>query len=336
MESNPSIVGQVSRSELSSRRILALVRTAIGGSVLVFLYYWGNLDFKALMPLGHAPWTVVLAGMLVLSTLPLLTLRWAIVLRALDVPIALIPLFQITCISTFVSQLLFGPTSADAIRVLYAWRILHRGGGRIAISIVVDRAVGLLALLVLATSLMALRWQRVEQVPELMVLALSLMACVGAGIAAGAVLLMAASLFSWTSPKLQRYHRVRRFLGRVQGVLEAFRRRPMAVGAILVLSLTIQGLTVLAFVIIARSLHIGLVSLLDVSIAAPLAMLANVLPFTPGGLGVGEAAFDQLCRWFAPASGMAAYASIFFAFRAVSMIVMLIPGPISFASHRSG
>jgi hypothetical protein len=30
-------------------------------------------------------------------------------------------------------------------------------------------------------------------------------------------------------------------------------------------------------------------------VAAPLAMIANALPLTPGGLGVGEVAFDQVC-----------------------------------------
>ncbi len=64
-------------------------------------------------------------------------------------------------------------------------------------------------------------------------------------------------------------------------------------------------------------------------------MVANILPFTPGGLGVGEAAFELICRWLAPSIISAPYASIFFAFRAVSM-VMLIPGAIAFAMHRQG
>jgi hypothetical protein len=52
--------------------------------------------------------------------------------------------------------------------------------------------------------------------------------------------------------------------------------------------------------ILGETMHIGNISLLDISIAAPLALVANVLPFTPGGLGIGEAAFDQICRWLVP------------------------------------
>src|SRR5208282_678966 len=98
-------------------------------------------------------------------------------------------------------------------------------------------------------------------------------------------------------------------------------------------SLIIQGFTLLAFVIIAHNLRVGSATLVDVSFAAPLAMVVNFLPVTPGGLGVGEAAFNQICDWLAPSAGIAPYASIFFAFRAVSMVI-LIPGSISFLVHR--
>ena len=334
MESNPSTVMQNSSSRLSSRRIWGCVRILIGIAVLVVLYNFGNLDFEALVPLSRAPWTVVAAGALVFMTLPLMTLRWAILLRALDIAIPIFPLFRIICISAFVSQVLFGPTSADAVRGIYAWRVLHRGAGRVAISILVDRVVGLFALIFLAVALVTLRWERVRAVPELTVLTLSLVACAVVVLVSGAVLLAAPSLLLWNPLVLHPHHRISRFLNQVQDVLMAFRHRPAAICAIVLLSLMIQSSTVIAFVIIARSLRIGGLSLLDVSVAAPLAIVANILPFTPGGLGVGEAAFDQLCRWLAPASVMAPYASIFFAFRAVSLVT-LIPGPILLVVDRN-
>lgn len=334
MESNPSAVARDVRSNPSSRGIWGIARILIGVAVLVALYYSGNLDFKALAALSRAPWTVVASGALVLVTLPLLTLRWAILLRALDIAIPFVPLFRIICISTFASQVLFGPSSADAVRGIYAWRILRRGAGRVAISILVDRVVGLFALIILATAFVTLGWDRLREVPQLRLLALSLVACVIVGIVLGAVLLAAPSLLSWNSPALHRHHRVKRFLNQIRDVLTAFRRRPTAVSLVLLLSLMIQSSTLLAFSIIARSLHIGDLSLFDIAVAAPLAMVANILPFTPGGLGVGEAAFDQLCRWLAPVPGLTPYASIFFTFRAISMVT-LIPGPISFVAHRS-
>jgi len=97
----------------------------------------------------------------------------------------------------------------------------------------------------------------------------------------------------------------------------------------------IHAFTIAGFLFITRSLQIGDITLLDVAVAAPLAMVANILPFTPGGLGIGETAFALICRWLAPSIISAPYAGIFFAFRAVSM-VMLIPGAVALATHRHG
>jgi uncharacterized membrane protein YbhN (UPF0104 family) len=261
-------------------------------------------------------------------------LRWAILLRILDIGIPFVPVFHIQCISTFFNQLLFGPTSGDAIRGIYAWRLLRRGGGRIAISVVVDRAVGLLGLLVLAFLLMTLRWHRVAEVPQLMWLGWSTAAGLAAGFAACLAMLVAPDLLSRLEVLVQGYPRLRRILARARDMFVALRARPAALAGIFGLALLGQCLTLLAFVMIADSLHVGSLSSRDYAVAAPLALVVNTLPFTPGGLGVGEAAFDHLCRWLEPVPSIAPYATIFFAFRIVSTLTLLL-GLVSFVIHRS-
>jgi glycosyltransferase 2 family protein len=68
--------------------------------------------------------------------------------------------------------------------------------------------------------------------------------------------------------------------------------------------------------------------------AVPLTSMVNALPLTPRGIGVGEAAFDQICPWLEPTLSGAAYSSIFFAFRVVSSLTC-IPGLISLAVYRN-
>jgi glycosyltransferase 2 family protein len=318
----------------TTRRVWALTRLVIGVAVLAALFHFGNLDLSALVPLGRAPWTIAAAAALILLTLPLANLRWSIVLRALGIALPFTSLLRITCISTLVGQVLLGPTSGDAVRGIYAWRMVRVGGGRIAVSILVDRAIGMLGLLILTAGMVRLRWERIQTVPELTVLALSLLACLLAAVIAGTVLLAAPSLLPASSERLRKYPRISRFVAKVHDILIAFRRKPAVLIITLCLSIVIQGCTLLAFLAIATSLHIGSVTTLDVAVAAPLAMLANILPFTPGGLGVGEAAFDQLCRWLSSTATAAPYASIFFAFRAVSLVT-LVPGLLAFVTHRN-
>jgi uncharacterized protein (TIRG00374 family) len=334
MESNPLALASTSKSP-TTRGLRPPTRLAIGIGVLGALYYFGYLDLKALGPLAHAPWTIAASAGLLLVTLPIAAWRWAIVLRALAVTVPLVPLLRIIFISTFVSQVSFGPGGADAVRGIYLWRLLRRAGGRIAVSVLVDRASGLCSLIALTASTMLLRWERVSEVAELRLLSLSLLVCLAGALLAGAVLLMAPSLLPLNWPRLQQHQRIKHRLGQIHDLLLAFRKSPGALAGSVCLSLVIHALTIISFLFIADSLQIGNVTLLDVAVAAPLAMVANILPFTPGGLGVGEAAFDQICRWLATSAMSAPYASIFFAFRAVSM-VMLVPGAIALIMHRYG
>lgn len=329
MESNPLTLAT---ARPSGRRLAAWARLALGVTVLVALYYFGFLDIRALAPLRHAPFTVAAAAILTLATLPIATWRWAVILRAQFLVVPLPALLRIICISTFIGLVSFGPTSADAVRAVYAWRLLGHARGRIAVSVLADRALGLFSLLAVTAVTMMLRWERLREVPELRLLVISLLVCLSGATIACVALLVMPSLLRLNLPRLHRYARLQRLVAQIHDVLLAFRERPAALAAALLLSFVIHILTITGFLLIARNLAVGDVTLLDVAVAAPLAMVANILPFTPGGLGVGEAAFEQICRWLAPAFS-APYASIFFAFRAVSL-VMLIPGAIAFVTHQ--
>ena len=330
MESIHSDGRGVSATTPSSNRVGTALRLLVGVAALLALYYFGKFDLRALEPLVRAPWAIAGAAFFILLTLPLSALRWAIVLDVLGIGLPVGPLFRIVCISITVNQFLLALTSGDALRGIYAWRLLRRASGRIAISIIADRAAGLLALVTLSAALIIMfRWDRVSDVPALTLLTLSLMLCIGAAVISAAVLLAVPTLLVWSLGKLQHHPKIAQFISRIHSVVTAFRLRLFALAIVFGLSLIIQGMNILAFIVIGETMHIGNISSLDISIAAPLALVANVLPFTPGGLGIGETAFDQICRWLVPSPTSAPYASIFFAFRAVSMAVV-IPGLVSF------
>jgi len=100
------------------------------------------------------------------------------------------------------------------------------------------------------------------------------------------------------------------------------------------LALVTQILTVFAAVVLAQATKIGMLTVADYMFAVPLTLIVNALPLTPSGIGVGEAAFDQICRWLELTPSGAAYSSIFFAFRVVSTLTC-IPGLISLAIYRN-
>jgi hypothetical protein len=92
--------------------------------------------------------------------------------------------------------------------------------------------------------------------------------------------------------------------------------------------LTLVGHAVLAslFANMAHSM-LGATDLLASAAQASLGMLANALPVTPGGIGVGEAAFEQL---FALAGGVAGGAMLILSWR-IGMLPICLLGLIFYA-----
>lgn len=316
------------------QHMMTLVKLAVGVLLLAALLYFGSIDFNALAALLDRPWAVAAAGFLVLLTIPLGALRWGILLRLLGARLPLVPLLHIQCIATVTNQFLFGPASADAVRGIYAWRALRGSAGIIAASVLADRILGLMGLIALGGLAIALRWPQLREVPQLSVLLVPLAFGLGAMIAGCAALLIAPSMIGWVTRPLARYPRIVGLLGQIQDALTAVRRRPLALLAALFISFLGHCMSVLAFVVVAMQMRTGSLTAMDYVTAAPLAFMVNAVPLTAGGLGVGEAAFDQICRWLEPAPSAAAYASIFFAYRAVSTLVLLV-GFVSFVVYRT-
>jgi uncharacterized membrane protein YbhN (UPF0104 family) len=88
-----------------------------------------------------------------------------------------------------------------------------------------------------------------------------------------------------------------------------------------------------AIVVLARASGLATLSHAETAFAGTLGVLANQLPLTPGGLGVGESSFAQIARLLAPGSGALAYGSVIFTFRLVTLVSFL-PGAVALLSFR--
>ncbi|MBV9739970.1 MAG: flippase-like domain-containing protein, partial [Hyphomicrobiales bacterium] len=69
------------------------------------------------------------------------------------------------------------------------------------------------------------------------------------------------------------------------------------------------------------------------ALAGAVSMLANVLPLTPGGIGVGELAFAYICRLLS-GDGVSPFATILLVFRALTALVSLY-GAVVFVFYRN-
>jgi hypothetical protein len=237
----------------------------------------------------------------------------------------------------FVGLFLPGLVGGDAVRFLYLNAAVPQHRVRIASSLIVDRLIGLMGLIIVIALLADLEWQSVRHLPGLLSVAVSI---IGGGIAAIAAATLGMGVVGYLHragwfDRMQRGSPPMRSLFNLIEAMLLVRRAPLSIVAALALSTLIHGLAVTAVIVVAGQIHFtALLGPLQYAFAASLTLLTNALPLSPGGLGIGEAAFDQLCRMLAPGNH-GGFGSVFFAFRSLSILAALIAAP-SFVLYRRG
>jgi uncharacterized membrane protein YbhN (UPF0104 family) len=335
MESRaPAIEQADSRAAARRRWWIGLAKTALGLALLAALVFWGQIDLKVLSELTAAPSAVVTCLALLFLALPVAALRWSILLRALGISIPFVTLFHFVAIGVLANVFLLGSAGGDAIRGIYAWRALGCSGGRVAVSILADRLFSLLGVLFTSLAFSLFYWHRMQEVPALAALGTSISAAAAACVIGACVLFAAPGLARPLELWLLRWPFAAGLLVQVREVILMLRTNPLSLLAAFALALVTQVLSVFAVLVLAEAIKIGVLSAADYMFAVPLTLIVNALPLTPSGIGVGEAAFDQICRWLESTPSGAAYSSIFFAFRVVSTLIC-IPGLISLVIYRN-
>jgi uncharacterized protein (TIRG00374 family) len=274
------------------RRALTVLRIVLG--VVLLLYILTVTDgWQRVAGLGEAPWLLfALPAMAILGT-AVEGARLRLLCRAQRIHITFGRGFQLSAIGTTYSFVMPGGTSGDVMKLYYMAR---ENRGRVVetgLALLVDRAVALFGLLLLILALAVLNFDMV--VDQALIGWLVLIA---ASVAVALLLFMVLSLSArlrriWLYLLALRKLPLKGLLRRISDALYAFRDHKREL-----------------FLALAWSLfgHISLAVILTVtgSVLMPdapsrilpflslLGSLANVLPITPGGLGVGEAATEHL------------------------------------------
>ncbi len=277
----------------SANLIFALLRVALGVGLLAYLAVSGAIDWTALTQLATA-WRAALGAVLILlADVALTSWRLALLMKPLGLSLPFAAALRLGMIGTFFNFCLPGGTGGDAVRIYYAMAGNRGRRTEIATIILLDRAVGMFALLLCPLLIAPGFLELVASSPAIGWLLIG-----AAGVAAGMalVVLLGCSplvrdlrLAQWTFKKLPLGHHLERMLSTVY----AYRRYPAAVAAAVGISLLAHGTVIAAALIVAQATNPAGAAW-EMSLLIPLGFLANALPVTPGGLGVGEAAFSRL------------------------------------------
>jgi glycosyltransferase 2 family protein len=309
-----------------------ILRAAAGLLVLILLVYLGRIDLKILSHALDHPALLALAAGLLLASVPLAAFRWWLLTARLGFPMRFSWSLRTTFTSQFFNAFLPGAFGGDMVRVVLAYRAAQRGLSQLTFTIVVDRLCGLTALILLGLCVLPALPPRFHEPAYLL-----------PWVAAGTALLAGAAVaVLWGE-------RIASLLGRlpapvgarlahgareVLAALRAYADRWLTLVWALMLSV-LQFILVLSCIgVLGVAMSFDALSTAGYVVAGVGSLIANSLPLTPGGLGVGEAAFGQIAALLETVPSGASYANVFLAVRILSILINVL-GFLSYLAQRS-
>jgi hypothetical protein len=284
------------------RRVIAALKLALAAAVVVFLFERGLIRIDDLAQAAENWFLLVLAGFAIMAGMVISAFRWGVLLRAQGIHLPASALVAITMTGYFFAIVAPGGLGGDAVKALFAARASSRKA-EAATTVFLDRVIGLVTLLIVGATVIALNVRRLwtTEIRGIRVLGVeggrALVLAVGA-----AVLLAISGSVIVTSKRIRRSRRLaalsrfiplRGIVLRVYSALHLYGDRRDDVLRAVGLSLLSQLATYATYFLYVRAVGSS-VSMWDCLLVVPPAMIVRALPLLPGGLGQGAAAFAAL------------------------------------------
>jgi glycosyltransferase 2 family protein len=299
-----------------------ILRTAAGLLVLILLVYLGRIDLQVLSRALDRPALLAFAAGLLLLAVPLAAFRWWLLTTRLAFPMSFFWSLRTTFTTQFLATFLPGAIGADMVRAVLAHRAAQRGLSQLTFTIVLDRLCGLTALILLGLCVLPALPPRFHQPAYPWPWAAgSAAALAGAAVAVLWGESIASLMARLPAPVGTRLADATR---EVLAALRAYADQWLTLVWALILSVLQFILVLSCIAVLGAAMSFNALSTSGYVIAGVGSMIANALPLTPGGLGVGEAAFGQIAASLETIPSGSGYASVFLAVRILGILISVL------------
>jgi hypothetical protein len=286
-----SLTGNVVMKKRMKDTLSVLLRYVLGISVIIWLFKTNqlNIDSLSLIDAATASWVVCLCAFQFI----LCAYRVKILLGAHQISMSLTKCLIYNAVGIYYSMILPGGMSGDAVRAYYFWRCRSNKGNpskaAMVGSLITDRLVGTLILLLIG--LIAATFSAKEiGISMNYLIVVWLLFILGIGFY---FILCGTHRFEWKIAETSRFNAIGQRMQRLLATMDLTSYpREVIIGSILI-SIIVHLVTILAIFIFATKLKSGL-GFDQVMAVAPVGLIVNALPISPGGLGVGEKSFELL------------------------------------------
>ena len=224
-------------------------------------------------------------------TLLLGVVRWRMVLRVQGLLLPWGRATEITLVAHFFNSFLLGSTGGDLMKAYYAARETHHRKPEAVVTVLVDRLIGLWAMLLFSALMMLPNFPLLFAHDQLRALsALVLLMLVGTS---GVLLIAFRRGLSRRWPGAHQWLRrlpKGEWLERSLESCRQFGQEPFFLSRTLGVSMALNGVCVLQLLVLSRGLHLH-ISPIALFVIVPMIICVSAIPITPSGLGVRENLF---------------------------------------------
>jgi glycosyltransferase 2 family protein len=222
------------------------------------------------------------------------TERWRLLLGAQGINLGWWRTLRVYLIGAFFNLFLLGATGGDIVKIYYAMRETSSKKSAALLSVLVDRMVGLLALVAVSAVLCSLRLDRLLVNPLTRTL-LAALALIMGGSLAVIVIGFCVERFH-LADKLPHWLPLRGRIVELSTAFSTYARNPGVLAAAFGLSLPAHLLIFLSFYFTARAFGVfsGVAGLIDLLAVLPVILTIASLPISLSGIGVREQLFQTV------------------------------------------
>ncbi len=282
----------VSPSKTNYSRTILVNGLKLAGLLLLlaWMVHGGKLNLhQVLGSLSH--WPAMLAMLTFLLIQPFITAwRWNFLLRANEIHLHYRHAFGLTMIGLLFNVAIPGPIGGDLVKGYYITRGIEGRKSSAATTILMDRLVGILGLLLLAVLMVAVNFRELAQNTATR----SIGVIVIAGLIIGISLLCTGVL---AGSHLSEWNLLPGVLRKGFRSLSEYRKNATIIPIAIAVSILSNLLPCMAYYVALRSVGgAGSVPAAYFFLLVPLGFVAIAVPISPAGIGVGQAAFFALFR----------------------------------------
>ena len=278
-----------------------ILKIAFSGGLFAWLISQGKIDLSLLKSLAKTPSIIAIGLFLVICQNSLNVLRWCQILATQTKNKLYFPLIAgINWIGLFFNTVLPGAVSGDLIKMFYLRKIDSKlSKTSMFLTVLMDRIYGLIGLIILMGIISIFRYSTLTNLgPGLKnIVHFNLLLSAGA-IVFFALIYLPKSLqekFTEVCKKIPLIGKKTIHLNECFWMMAA---QKATLYKCVIISLISHNFGILAFYLVTSPFYETNVSFIDIYSVIPVGMIITAIPVSPGGMGVGHAAFEKLLSYF--------------------------------------